>query len=68
MMNVLRLSEGVEMQLFSEATGLNPSLIQASIRDAVERGLLQPVEGSLCPTPFGFRFLNDLISLFQINE
>jgi oxygen-independent coproporphyrinogen-3 oxidase len=68
MMNVLRLSEGVESALFNATTGLAIDFIQAPLRVAIEKGLLQPISGRLCPTALGFRFLNDLIAVFEVNK
>ena len=41
MLNALRLREGVEMKLFNERTGLPASAIDAALRQAQTRGLLQ---------------------------
>jgi oxygen-independent coproporphyrinogen-3 oxidase len=66
MMNALRLSSGVEASLFTTTTGLGLEFIQASLETAIEKGLLYPLDGRFCPTPLGFRFLNDLISTFEV--
>jgi oxygen-independent coproporphyrinogen-3 oxidase len=68
MMNALRLSDGVDLKLFNTATGLDPEFIRIPLRRAVEKGLLESVEGVLRPTPLGFRFLNDLLAIFEVNE
>lgn len=66
MMNALRLSGGVEASLFTATTGLGLEFIQTSLETAIEKGLLYPLDKRLCPTPLGFRFLNDLISIFEV--
>jgi oxygen-independent coproporphyrinogen-3 oxidase len=65
MMNALRLSGGVEASLFSATTGLSLDYIRRPLETAMEKGLLYLVDGRLCPTSLGFRFLNDLIFLFD---
>ncbi|MES9969641.1 MAG: radical SAM family heme chaperone HemW [Candidatus Thiodiazotropha sp.] len=68
MMNALRLRDGVEADLFHATTGLDLALMEDSLNDAIQKGLLSPVHGRLCPTPLGLRFLNDLIGIFQVND
>ncbi len=64
MMNALRLIEGVESPLFTERTGQPLSLIQARLRTAEERGLIEWDAHHIRPTELGRRFLNDLLALF----
>ncbi|MCK9509834.1 MAG: radical SAM family heme chaperone HemW [Pigmentiphaga sp.] len=64
MLNALRLRDGVPAAWFAERTGLSLAAIQAPLRRAVERGLLDADPTRLAPTPLGWRFLNDLQSLF----
>jgi oxygen-independent coproporphyrinogen-3 oxidase len=66
MMNALRLTHGVEASLFSVTTGLGLETIQVSLQAAIEKGLLYRQNGRIRPTPLGFRFLNDLISMFEV--
>lgn len=64
MMNALRLSEGFDLSLFEERTGLSPACIGEKLDEAGKRGLLA-VDGSrVAPTLLGMRFLNDLLQLF----
>ncbi len=67
MMNALRLRDGVEAGLFTETTGLRLKCIDRLLKAAVDKGLLHPVKERLCATPLGYRFLNDLISMFEVN-
>jgi oxygen-independent coproporphyrinogen-3 oxidase len=64
MLNALRLRDGVPRALFCERTGLPPSVINAAVRQAQQRGLMQPGEQRLQATERGFDFLSDLQSMF----
>lgn len=66
MMNVLRLREGVERGLFQATTGLPLVAITERLERAIDKGLLLPDSERLCPTPFGRRFLNDLLEIFEV--
>ncbi|MES9924408.1 MAG: radical SAM family heme chaperone HemW [Candidatus Thiodiazotropha endolucinida] len=68
MMNALRLNDGVEEELFSATTGLTLDFIRESLETAIKKGLLHPVHGRLCPTPLGFRFLNELVPIFEVTD
>ena len=63
MLNVLRLTEGAEMNLFNERTGLPLEQITPLLEQAKKRGLLADA-ARLCPTDLGKKFLNDLVGLF----
>ncbi len=64
MLNALRLREGFEAALFTERTGLPMTVIDAPLREAQSRGLLQADWQRVRPTPLGFDFLSDLQALF----
>ena len=64
MMNALRLTDGFDIALFSERTGLPVSSIQRELDQAESRGLLARSLTTLRPTLKGQRFLNDLLTLF----
>lgn len=64
MMNVLRLNQGVETQLFAASTGLALAQIQPQLDRARKLGLLDADLSRLRPTAHGRRFLNDLLELF----
>ena len=70
MMNALRLADGFDAALFPERTGLSPTLLDEPLRQARERGLIEPgvgADGSAPrwrPTTRGFDFLSDLQTLF----
>ncbi len=64
MMNALRLTEGVPLDLFAERTGLALPVIEKSALAGRQAGLLEVIDGRLRPTPQGRRFLNRLITLF----
>lgn len=65
MMNALRLKQGIDPALFEARTGLRQADISDSLRIASEKGLLEMPPGRIRPTGLGFRFLNDLIGLFD---
>jgi putative oxygen-independent coproporphyrinogen III oxidase len=64
MLNALRLTEGVASSLFAERTGLPLSTAARPIAEATRKGLLESDPATLCATPLGRRFLNDLQELF----
>ncbi|MDH5446984.1 MAG: radical SAM family heme chaperone HemW [Gammaproteobacteria bacterium] len=64
MMNVLRLKDGVESQLFSLHTGLPLELVEDACNKAREQGWMEPDSQRIKPTPKGQLFLNDLLGLF----
>ncbi|MEJ2620331.1 MAG: radical SAM family heme chaperone HemW, partial [Candidatus Thiodiazotropha sp.] len=65
MMNALRLLDGVELALLEAYTGINLVEIEKPVVEAVEKGLLEPIEQRICATRLGQRFLNDLVELFS---
>jgi oxygen-independent coproporphyrinogen-3 oxidase len=64
MMNALRLTEGVPLNLFQQRTGLNLYTLESAIKAAQNKGLLALEQGRIQPTPLGQRFLNELLELF----
>lgn len=66
MMNTLRLPQGVESSNFEATTGLSLKQIESNIAQARERGLLSFDDSRLRPTPLGFKFLSDLLTLFEV--
>lgn len=64
MLNALRLTDGVPSTLFTERTGLPLSCLQAVRAQAQKRGLLHDNPHLLRATDLGYRYLNDLTSLF----
>ncbi|MCW9005311.1 MAG: radical SAM family heme chaperone HemW [Gammaproteobacteria bacterium] len=65
MLNALRLKEGFEIQTFETHTGLSAKLIESTCTQAIEKGLLEKQGPHLKPSELGYRFLNDLINLFN---
>jgi len=69
MMNGLRLTEGVELALYTRRTGQSLSEIEEAVARLVERGLLKPESkgeaGKLVPTPKGLMLLNEVITGFS---
>ncbi|MBT8091942.1 MAG: radical SAM family heme chaperone HemW [Gammaproteobacteria bacterium] len=65
MLNGLRLREGFSEAIFCERTGLGSRELQAAMRPACEKGLVERAgNGSWRPTERGCRFLNDLQASF----
>ena len=64
MLNALRLTDGFELKLFAERTGLAVTLIEAKLDVAQHKGLLKVEKGFAKPTNEGRLFLNDLLELF----
>jgi oxygen-independent coproporphyrinogen-3 oxidase len=64
MLNALRLTEGFAPALFAAHTGLPISQVEAPLRAAEERGLLEWSLTRIRPTEQGRRFLDDLVGMF----
>jgi len=66
MMNVLRLNEGFDIQLYQRHTGLPWIVVSRQVDSAVADGFLTWIEPGkrLQPTPLGRRFLNVLLERF----
>jgi putative oxygen-independent coproporphyrinogen III oxidase len=64
MLNALRLIEGVEIDIFSQRTGLEWEAVAPQVEKLVQRGLLAVQGPRLVTTLVGLRFLNDLLLSF----
>jgi oxygen-independent coproporphyrinogen-3 oxidase len=64
LMNVLRLTEGVPAELFSQRTGLPVRQLDQARREVEHQGLLQTDPARLVATARGQLFLNDLLQHF----
>jgi oxygen-independent coproporphyrinogen-3 oxidase len=65
MLNGLRLTDGISIELYRQRTGIDPAKIADKIDAAVEDGLLDvPRDGTWRPTADGFRLLNELQARF----
>ncbi|MBF8778774.1 radical SAM family heme chaperone HemW [Pseudomonas fulva] len=64
LMNALRLTQGVEAELFTRRTGLPLAQLAVARREAERKGLLQVEPHRLVATPRGQLFLNDLLQYF----
>ena len=65
MMNALRLKHGFNPVIFEQRTGLSIKAIEKPLASAVAKGLLDVTEQRIVATQLGFRFLNDLIGIFD---
>ncbi len=64
MLNAMRLTNGVEVNLFAERTGMPLNAIERALNDAETKGLLYRDYKTIKPTELGQRFLNDLQQMF----
>ena len=64
MLNSLRLVEGVPTEYFKERTGLEISVIQREIQEALRKNLLDEDPRYLKASPLGMQYLNELQMLF----
>ena len=64
MLNGLRLTDGISIDLFRQRTGRDPGVIAAKIDAAVTDGLLEANDQAWRPTADGFRLLNELQARF----
>jgi oxygen-independent coproporphyrinogen-3 oxidase len=67
MLNALRLTHGVPVQLFTERTGLPVNTLEPILTNAKNKNLLIDDPSILCATELGQRFLNDVIGMFLPN-
>lgn len=65
MLNALRLKQGFDLSTFEQHTGLSRDTILPLCNMAIEKDLLMGSNEHLKPTELGYRFLNDLINIFQ---
>jgi len=64
MLNVLRLTDGVDTVTFSERTGLALNVVSKGLDEASKKGLLDLNPNKLKTTDQGLRYLNNLQELF----
>jgi coproporphyrinogen III oxidase-like Fe-S oxidoreductase len=64
MMNALRLTDGFNIELFRQHTGLNIDTLEAALDKAAGLGLIRGGAETIKPTLRGQRFLNELLQLF----
>ena len=64
MMNALRLTDGFDLSLFADRTGLSLIGLRKELQEAESRGLIERDHLRMRPTLKGQRFLNDLLQIF----
>ncbi|MFM2029581.1 MAG: hypothetical protein RL517_772, partial [Pseudomonadota bacterium] len=64
MLNVLRLTDGVDTATFSERTGLALNTVSKGLDQASQKGLLDSNPTKLKATEQGLRYLNNLQEMF----
>ena len=62
-MNALRLTDGFDLNLFSERTGLPPENLDGFINRATQLDFIELNQGHLSPSARGMDFLNDMLLL-----
>ena len=65
MMNALRLTHGVTVDLFSLRTGLTPDQIKPEIDRLKQEGFLRKLSSEYCTTDLGMRFLDTILQRFS---
>jgi oxygen-independent coproporphyrinogen-3 oxidase len=68
MLNALRLTDGFDLRLYTERTGLPLTTALAALDAAHAKGLLVRDHARAAPTALGLRFLNDLTELFLADK
>ena len=68
MLNALRLVEGFPLALFEERTGLQLLSIDGPLERAEQAGFIERDWQRVRPTAHGQRFLNELLTLFLVDE
>nr|WP_243480049.1 radical SAM family heme chaperone HemW [Orrella daihaiensis] len=63
-LNALRLRDGINLDLFTEHTGLSSSVITPLLQKAKQKKLLTVSNRIVRPTDLGWRHLNELQSIF----
>jgi oxygen-independent coproporphyrinogen-3 oxidase len=66
MLNLLRLTEGFDPNLFGERTGMSITAIEKQLNEAEAKGLIYRDFKLIKPTELGQRFLNDLQEMFLV--
>ncbi len=64
MMNALRLTQGFDIKLFTERTGMPWQSISMRLAEASNKGLITQDLNHIKPTLLGQRYLNNLLELF----
>ena len=65
MMNGLRLTSGIDRELFARRTGLTPDVISPVIKQLQQEGLLRHHPSNYCTTDLGARFLDTILQRFS---
>jgi oxygen-independent coproporphyrinogen-3 oxidase len=64
MMNALRLTQGFDIKLFAERTGMPWQAVSMRVAEAQNEGLILQDLNRIKPTLLGQRYLNNLLTLF----
>lgn len=66
MLNALRLVAGFDKTLFAERTSLELDMIETSLSQAMDTGLLEENEQRIRPSERGMQYLNELLQYFLV--
>ena len=64
MLNALRLTDGIDSNLFYANTGIPLNHLQPALEQAIDKKLIAFSGSKITPTELGFRYLNDLQGMF----
>lgn len=64
MMNALRQTQGFDISLFEQRTGLHYSIIQEKIEKYKTLGMLEQYENKIAPTEWGLDMINEILLEF----
>ena len=64
MMNALRLTNGFEIKLFQERTGMPWQAVSMRVAEALKKSLITQDLNRITPTLLGQRYLNNLLEIF----
>ncbi len=68
MLNALRLKQGVERTLFEQRTGLSLDAIAQPLQAVIDKGLLSKDAQRLSTSDLGWRFLNEVTTVFLSDD
>ena len=67
MMNALRLTNGFEIKLFQERTGMPLEAVSMRLAESLNKDLILQNHNTIQPTLLGQRYLNNLLEIFLAN-
>ncbi|MEY4588411.1 MAG: hypothetical protein RL497_487 [Pseudomonadota bacterium] len=68
MLNGLRLKAGIPRKLWLERCKLPAAIIDEAVEKLIQKGLLEPDPNYYRATPLGYRFLNTVLQVFEVDN